>query len=112
MRAKDSVAGLTVMAAVAFLPAATAQAQGLDERLAQLERRVGALERVASQGSPTAAAATGNDRDAEMATAIRDLIGRLEEVDFQLRRLNERVDKLSAAVNDIPAAGTAPGRQR
>lgn len=111
MRANVALTGLG-LAAMAFLPVAAAEAQGLDERLAQMERRVGALERGASQGPATTAAATGNVRDAEMAAAIRDLIGRLEEVDFQLRRLNERVDKLSAAVNEIPAAGTATGRQR
>ena len=111
MRANVSVVRLAMMAAAALLPAATAQAQGLDERRAQLERQVRAPERGVSQGSP-AGADNGNDRDAEIAGAIRNHTGQLEIMDFQLRRLNERVDKLSAAVNDIPAAGTAPGRQR
>lgn len=103
--------GLAALAALALLPAMTAEAQGLDERLARLEGQVRALERGVSQGSP-AGAGNGNDREAEIAGAIRNLTGQLEILDFQLRRLNERVDKLSAAVNEIPAAGTATGGRR
>ena len=113
MRATVSLAGLglAVLAAVALLSDTAAEAQGLDERLARLEGQVRALERGVSQGSP-AGADNGNDREAEIVGAIRSLTGQLEIMDFQLRRLNERVDKLSAAVNEIPAAGTATGGRR
>ncbi|MGE0254968.1 MAG: hypothetical protein AB7N54_13635 [Alphaproteobacteria bacterium] len=115
MEAGAVVRCLRILAPVALLlPAAPSLAQSTspEERLAQLERQVRALERTTSQGGPVAAAANNNERDAEMAAAIRDLIGRVEELDFEFRRLNERIEKLAATANDRPTAGSPPANGR
>ncbi|MBM3561076.1 MAG: hypothetical protein FJX53_14620 [Alphaproteobacteria bacterium] len=95
--------GLTLLVAALFgLPGmATAQERRADiagEQLGRLEARIQGLERAAGREAPAGTVVASGDRDAEMADAIARLKGCMEELEYEFRRLTERVEKLSISV--------------
>ena len=121
-------------AAVAPAGAQSRTTQALLNRIEQLEKRLLDMERQFLQGSPPSAAspgapvpappASGQLAQAEirmqaLETELRRLTGQVEQAEFQVRQLADRVEKLivdvdfrlkelEQAVSDQPAVGTAP----
>lgn len=134
MRSAVRPFALAAVAAMLALPAVPAAAQDLaplQDRVQRLERSINDLKAHVLGGRPlpsdsagAAASAPPSGGDAPAAglkvqaleTEIRELTNRLEEIDFTVRRLNDRMDKLVADVDfrltaierNLAAGGTAP----
>ena len=116
MTVRRLLVGLALSLVVAQASAQDRNAQVLMDRVERLERALNDLSRQVSRGEPPRAPAPGapgslvapavdspgyaqlESRLQQNEEEIRRLTGQLEEVDFRLRRLADRMDKL---VNDV-----------
>lgn len=95
--------GLTVLAALVLLPAASF-AQSIDDRLDRLERDLNMLQRQVYRGAPTAGAPAPADpngaanieiRMERLEAQMRDLTGRVEQVGNGLDQLKQRIEQIN-----------------
>lgn len=97
-----------VLAAAAPAAAQSRDATALMNRVQQLEQQVRALEGRASGGGGPAAARL-EVRQSQQEADLRALTGRVEELGYQVSRLGERLDKLTADMEYRLAQGAAAG---
>lgn len=102
--------------ALLLLAAAPAAAQSTGDRLERIEREIGALQRYVYSGGGGAGGGGGADpayrervevRLNSLEGEVRDLTGRVEELNHSVRRLQDRLDKL---VQDVDFRLTAMER--
>ncbi|MDZ3837513.1 MAG: tol-pal system protein YbgF [Rhodospirillales bacterium] len=97
-----------ILAAAAPAAAQSRDAAALMNRVQQLEQQVRALEgRAGGGGGP--AAARLEVRQSQQEADLRALTGRVEELGYQVSRLGERLDKLTADMEYRLAQGAAAG---
>lgn len=110
-----AVALLAVLFASGAALAQSSDARGLADTLARLERQLQALERTVYRGAPPPAGSSEAvaDRDSaagatmanlqlktgDLEEQLRRLTGQVEQIDFQVRQINQRLDRLVADVD-------------
>lgn len=108
--------GLALLLLTAAVPPAAAQSTG--DRLERIEREIGALQRYVYSGGGGAGGGSGDAADPayrervevrinSLEGEMRDLTGRIEELNHSVRRLQDRLDKL---VQDVDFRLTAMER--
>jgi tol-pal system protein YbgF len=98
-----------VLTAAAPASAQSREATALMNRVQQLEQQVRALEGRAGGAGGGPAAARLEVRQSQQEADLRALTGRVEDLGYQVSRLSERLDKLTADMEYRLAQGAAPG---
>ncbi|MCU0893176.1 MAG: tol-pal system protein YbgF [Rhodospirillales bacterium] len=111
---RPALASVLLAAALGLAAAAPAAAQSRDvttlmNRVQQLEQQVRALEARAGGAGGGPAAARLEVRQSQHEADLRALTGRVEELGYQVSRLGERLDKLTADMEYRLAQGGAAG---